>query len=78
MNTFYGVQLDTVSEGSVSQSVYILQVLLTSLGYSLGTLDGEYGPRTKKAVLAFKKAKSLSATDVVDMKVWNVIFNSRR
>lgn len=78
MNTVYGVQLETIKNGSIGQSVYILQVLLTSLGYPCGQLDGEYGPKTKKGVLAFKKAKSMSATDVVDMAVWSVIFNSRR
>lgn len=36
-----------------------IQCLLTYLGYDPGTIDGEYGPKTRAAVKAFQQAEGL-------------------
>jgi len=38
------------------------QSLLNSLGYSVGTADGQIGAQTRNAVIAFEKANGLPET----------------
>ena len=78
MNTFYGLGLQNIKTGSKDQSVYVLQVLLTALGYPCGTFDGIFGSKTANAVINFKKSRKLPATDLVDMTTWDAVFNGRK
>lgn len=39
--------------------VLALQTLLNTKGYNVGTLDGNFGPKTKAAVIAFQSANGL-------------------
>ena len=78
METSYGVQLKDIRLGSKDQSVYILQTLLNSLGYSCGNADGIWGSKTSSGVLKFKKAVGLPQTAVCDMNTWDKVFNSRK
>ncbi len=41
------------------------QTLLAQLGYEVGTPDGDFGPRTRQAVIAFEKANDLPETGTV-------------
>lgn len=54
----------TLKEGDISSSVKVMQEKLIALGYLSGTADGNFGPRTYRAVKAFQKANALSADGV--------------
>lgn len=54
----------TLKTGDVSSSVKVMQEKLIALGYLDGTADGNFGPRTYRAVVAFQKANALSADGV--------------
>lgn len=49
-----------LSEGSKGENVTKLQTALKSLGYYTRQVDGDYGPYTTKAVIAFQAAKGLT------------------
>jgi len=55
----------TLNPGDTGQQVVLLQQALTSLGYSTGSADGNYGATTKAAVTSFQQAKGLTADGVV-------------
>ena len=45
-----------------------LQEALVALGYDVGKLDGQYGPSTRKAIIAFQKKYKLGADGIVGKK----------
>jgi len=49
----------TLREGDISSSVKAMQEKLISLGYLSGKADGNFGPKTYRAVVAFQKANAL-------------------
>ena len=55
----------TLSPGDTGEQVKVLQHALTSLGYSPGKADGNYGPSTQAAVERFQAASGLAADGVV-------------
>ena len=75
MDIFYGASLDDVRYGQQDQNVKVLQALLNGSGNNCGKCDGIYGTKTRTALLAFKKSRSLPANDLVNMEVWNKLFN---
>lgn len=54
--------------GDQGAAVKRLQRVLARLGYSPGTIDGQYGPSTTKAVSKFQSASGLTADGVVGSK----------
>ncbi len=56
----------TCSVGDKGVAVKAVQNKLKSLGYYSGEVDGDYGSGTKKAVIAFQKAKGLKKTGNVN------------
>lgn len=57
-----------------------LQRMLSEVGYGLGSLDGELGPRTRSAIREFQKDNKLNQTGYVDKKTWkelNEIYQAR-
>src|SRR5690554_4205424 len=52
----------TLRQGSRGAQVRLLQQKLNALGFNAGSVDGSFGPQTRKAVIAFQKANGL-ATD---------------
>jgi lysozyme family protein len=52
--------------GSVGEAVRAVQTRLDGLNYKLGDIDGEYGPLTRAAVLAFQSDNHLPITGEVD------------
>lgn len=50
-----------------------LQDALNSLGYSAGTVDGIFGPKTKNAVLRYQRDNGLSADGIVGCNTWTSI-----
>lgn len=55
----------TLKPGDTGAQVRALQRTLTHLGYSIGTIDGSYGPATKTAVSKFQRAHQLTADGIV-------------
>jgi hypothetical protein len=55
----------TLQPGATGSQVKALQQALTTLGYSPGTADGDYGINTKVAVEKFQAAKGLAQDGVV-------------
>ena len=54
----------SLQQGSSGPDVTALQNALTKAGYSPGASDGNFGPGTTQAVIAFQKSKGLSADGV--------------
>ena len=59
------VPVAKLSVGSSGPAVLALQQQLTSLGYWLGTPNGQFGDSTQQAVFAYQKAAGLSRDGVV-------------
>jgi hypothetical protein len=54
--------------GDTGAQVKVLQRALASLGFLAGVADGQYGPATKRAVLAFQKAHGLTGDGIFGPK----------
>ena len=54
--------------GDKGDHVARLQEGLAALGYDMGKIDGQYGPGTRKAVLAFQRKYKLGADGIVGPK----------
>jgi putative chitinase len=57
--------MQTLKEGSRGDDVLALQRKLVEKGFSPGALDGDFGPGTEAAVLAFQQGEGLLADGVV-------------
>jgi hypothetical protein len=64
-----------LANGSKGSAVKKLQILLNGLGYSAGTVDGEFGAKTKAAVLKYQKDNGLTADGEVGAKTWSKLIN---
>ncbi|MBZ4421008.1 peptidoglycan-binding protein [Myxococcus sp. RHSTA-1-4] len=60
----------TVRQGSKGPVVADLQRRLAAAGFNPGPIDGDFGPRTKAAVVAFQRAKGLEPDGIVGPKTW--------
>lgn len=64
------ITLPVLRKGSKTAQVKTLQRLLTSLGYSLGTIDGDFGTKTENALKKYQKAKGLTIDGVAGKNTW--------
>jgi peptidoglycan L-alanyl-D-glutamate endopeptidase CwlK len=55
----------TLREGSSGKSVKRLQTTLKKRGFNPGAVDGDFGPATEAAVIAFQKSEGLLADGIV-------------
>jgi peptidoglycan hydrolase-like protein with peptidoglycan-binding domain len=62
-----------LKEGSTGDEVIQLQSKLKSLGFDIGTVDGDFGPKTTAAVVAFQQSKNLSADGVVGQQTLDAL-----
>lgn len=60
-------------KGSTGDEVKELQQKLTTLGYSLGSIDGDFGDKTLAAVKKFQSDYSLEVDGVVGNQTWNAL-----
>lgn len=65
-----GVKLRSGDSGSGVEAV---QQALAKLGYDPGAIDGDYGPATQAAVVAFQTAEGLSADGIVGPDTLNAL-----
>ena len=64
------VSCKVLRKGSTGSAVKKLQILLNGLGYSCGTVDGDFGGKTRAAVVAYQKAQGLAQDGVVGAATW--------
>jgi hypothetical protein len=62
-----------VAEGDLGQDVSAIQERLVALGYSLPSVDGDFGPATKQAVVLFQKDRGLPTDGVVGADTYRAI-----
>ena len=63
----------TLKPGDSGSQVRELQRALKSLGYPVGTVDGQYGPATKTAVAAFQHTAGLTEDGVFGPKTLDAL-----
>jgi predicted chitinase len=63
----------TLRQGSKGANVQAVQQRLSDLGYSLG-VDGNFGPGTAKAVIAFQQKNGLGNDGVVGPNTWKALW----
>ena len=54
---FFGQRV--IKRGMVGWDVSVLQFLLATYGFDVGTLDGRFGPRTQSALIAYQERRHL-------------------
>jgi len=69
---------EQLKRGSSGPMVSYLQEHLASLGYKVGTVNGEYGESTKDAVMAFQKVERLARDGEVGPEVWGALVAAQR
>lgn len=62
--------------GSRGQTVKDVQVVLQSLGFYNGAIDGIYGPKTARAVVAFQRSQRLVGDGRVGVLTWQALLDS--
>lgn len=62
--------MQTIQQGSRGAAVETAQRLLRAKGYSPGTVDGIFGPKTLAAVQAFQRAMGLAVDGIAGPKTW--------
>lgn len=67
------ISVEVLKSGSKGDSVKALQILLNGHGYSCGTVDGSFGPKTLSAVKKFQNAKKLSVDGSVGAQTWTAL-----
>jgi len=70
-----GVTAKVLQTGSSGSAVKKLQILLNGLGYSCGTVDGDFGAKTLAAVKKYQTANGLTADGIVGSLTWNKLIN---
>ena len=60
-------------EGTKGTQVKQLQERLQQLGFKLGIPDGDFGPATKAAVMAFQKSEGLITDGIVGERTWRAL-----
>lgn len=69
------VQLPVLREGATGNSVKALQLLLIGNGFSCGTYgaDGDFGGKTKEALLSYQNQNSLEADAIAGANTWSAL-----
>jgi len=63
----------TLRSGDDGPEVEALQQALAKLGYDPGAIDGDYGPSTQAAVVAFQTAEGLTADGIAGSETLNAL-----
>lgn len=66
----------TLSQGARGPAVSALQQRLAAAGFDPGGVDGDFGPKTKSAVIRFQSASGLTVDGVVGPQTWGALGGS--
>lgn len=66
----------TIRRGIKGHFVKELQTLMGEIGFFSGKNDGDFGPRTEEAVIAFQSQNGLVADGVVGSKTWHALMTT--
>lgn len=67
-----------LQKGSKGNAVKCLQRCLNGSGYNCGTVDGDFGDKTKNAVIALQKDNNIEVDGVAGRQTWSVITGSKQ
>jgi murein L,D-transpeptidase YcbB/YkuD len=73
------VKMEVLSKGSKGEQVEVLQRILSTYGYNLGSnnpFDGDFGSKTEAAVKAYQKANGLTVDGIVGAKTWAALLGA--
>ncbi|BAG16865.1 MULTISPECIES: peptidoglycan-binding domain-containing protein [Streptomyces] len=59
-----------VAQGDTGDRVREIQCLLIFKGFGVGAVDGDFGPATRTAVVAFQKNRGLDYDGIVGANTW--------
>jgi cell wall-associated NlpC family hydrolase len=65
-----GSGFQPLRNGDKGGAVETLQRRLSTVGFSPGPIDGDFGPKTEAAVKQFQRANKLPETGIVDSQSW--------
>ncbi|MGC4971254.1 peptidoglycan-binding domain-containing protein [Streptomyces globisporus] len=60
-----------IQQGATGDRVKEIQCLLIHKGFGVGTVDGDFGPATRAAVVAFQKSRNLTRDGIVGQNTWS-------
>jgi hypothetical protein len=63
-----------LKKGMHNENIRRLQRRLLELGYDVRAIDGAFGPRTERAVMAFQRERRLSVDGIVGNETWGALF----
>ena len=66
----------TLRQGSKGEHVERLQAGLAARGFSPGPVDGEFGPRTERAVRELQRAEGLEVDGIVGPNTWAALLGA--
>jgi murein L,D-transpeptidase YcbB/YkuD len=75
MSSAYGCSLShlpVLAEGSTGGCVKLAQRWLDYWGYGL-SIDGDFGPKTRAAVIAFQKRRHIGVDGVIGPQTWSYL-----
>lgn len=71
--TYVSVNAQKLQKGDSGNPVKVLQASLNALGFNCGTVDGEFGANTEKAVKVLQKSGNMSDDGIVGKNTWQFI-----
>jgi peptidoglycan hydrolase-like protein with peptidoglycan-binding domain len=67
------VDMPLLQFGDIGDFVVFAQALLAAGNYYLSPIDGDFGPATRNAVIAFQAASGIAITGILDDATWYLI-----
>lgn len=72
---FTSAAAEELARGSKGSAVVELQERLNSVGYNVGTADGDFGKKTENAILEFQRDHGLPETGILDNATRELLFS---